>query len=80
MDGNQIKYRGQVEINDLIGNAVNNAVARRNQAIDSEDSLSALCDEEAASVAGGGAGGQTIRPTIAGGIRPTFPPEDGMLA
>lgn len=50
MDANQRNYKGQVEINDLIGDAVNNAVARRHQVIDSQDALS---DEEAANVAGG---------------------------
>lgn len=53
MDGNQRNYKGQVEINDLIGDAVKNAVARRHQTIDSQDALSALSDEEAGSIAGG---------------------------
>lgn len=44
------QHRSQLEINDLIGDAVNNAVARRSQ-IDSE--LSALSDEQVKSVAGG---------------------------
>ena len=34
MQGNQSKYNGRFEINDLIGDAVKNAVARRNQAMD----------------------------------------------
>ncbi len=37
-------HRSQLEINDLIGDAVNNAIARRSQ-IDSEEALSALSDE-----------------------------------
>jgi len=53
MDGNQRKYKGQVEINDLIGDAVKNAVFRRNEIIDSEDALSALSNNEAGSIAGG---------------------------
>lgn len=53
MDGNQRNYRGQLEINDLIGDAVKNALSRRNEVIDSEDALSALSDEEAGSIAGG---------------------------
>lgn len=53
MDVNQISYKGQVGINDLIDDAVNNAVARRHQVIDSQDALSALSDEEAGRVAGG---------------------------
>ncbi|MEH2296952.1 hypothetical protein [Nostoc sp.] len=44
------KYNGQLEINDLIDDAVKNAVERRNQGLDSEDTLS---DEEMKSVAGG---------------------------
>ena len=46
------KHRSQLEINDLIGDAVNNAVARRSQ-IDSESALSALSDEQARSITGG---------------------------
>lgn len=46
------KHRGQLEINDLIGDAVNNAIARRSQT-DSESALSALSDEEKRRVAGG---------------------------
>lgn len=53
MDGNQRNYRGQLEINDLIGDAVKNAVFRRNEVIDSEDALSALSNHEAGSIAGG---------------------------
>ncbi|MEI2578580.1 hypothetical protein [Scytonema sp. PRP1] len=72
MDANQRKYKGQVEINDLIGDAVKNAVFRRHQVIDSEDALSALSDHEAGSIAGG--------VTVAGGIRRPFPLEDSALA
>ncbi len=53
MDGNQRKYRNQLEINDLIDDAVKNAVFRRNEVIDSEDALSALSEDEAGSIAGG---------------------------
>ncbi|MBO3458521.1 hypothetical protein G7B40_006780 [Aetokthonos hydrillicola Thurmond2011] len=49
MDNNQRNSKNLVDINDLIGDAVNNAIARRNQA----DFFSALSDEEAISVAGG---------------------------
>ena len=48
MDANSIKKPSQLEINDLIAEAVVNAEARRNQA---EDFLS---DEQAAAVKGGG--------------------------
>ncbi|MEH2141014.1 hypothetical protein [Nostoc sp.] len=50
MERKERKYNGQIEINDLIDDAVKNAVARRNQGLDSENVLS---DEEAKSVAGG---------------------------
>jgi hypothetical protein len=47
------KYNGKLEINDLIDDAVKNAVERRNQSLDSEDALLALSDTEATNVAGG---------------------------
>ncbi|MEH2450676.1 hypothetical protein [Nostoc sp.] len=50
MERKERKYNSQIEINDLIDDAVKNAVARRNQGLDSENTLS---DEEAKSVAGG---------------------------
>ncbi len=31
-----------IEINEMIGDAINNALSRRNQAIDSQDALSTL--------------------------------------
>jgi hypothetical protein len=51
MNGKQRKYN-QFEINDLIDDAVNNAIARRG-VTDSQDDFSALSDEEATKVAGG---------------------------
>lgn len=59
------KYNSQVEITDLLSEAVENAVTRRNQALQ-EDALSALSDEEAACIAGG-------RMTVAG-FKPICPP------
>ncbi|PSB27521.1 hypothetical protein C7B70_22385 [Chlorogloea sp. CCALA 695] len=50
MNRNQRNHKGQVEINDLIDVAVNNAVFRRKGIIDSEDALS---DEQAGNIAGG---------------------------
>jgi hypothetical protein len=47
MNENQKKYYGSLEINDLIDDAVKNAVARRS---DLEDTLS---DKEASDIAGG---------------------------
>ncbi|WP_138498539.1 hypothetical protein [Nostoc sp. PA-18-2419] len=43
----------RLEINNLIDDAVNNAVARRNLGEDSEDTLLNLSDEETAKVEGG---------------------------
>lgn len=60
MGVNQRSYKNQVKINDLIDDAVNNAVARRHQVIDSQDALSALSDEEAGSIAGGSVLGDII--------------------
>ncbi|MCC5660981.1 hypothetical protein LC608_29220 [Nostoc sp. XA010] len=50
MESRERKYNGQIEINDLIDDAVKNAVERRNQGLGSEDALS---DEEMKNVAGG---------------------------
>ena len=54
MNPNQRKYHGQIEITDLVAEAVSNATARRNQVLDAEESLSPLSDEQAGSVTGGG--------------------------
>ncbi|MEH2299048.1 hypothetical protein [Nostoc sp.] len=61
MERKERKYNGQIEINDLIDDAVKNAVARRNQGLDSENALS---DEEAKNVAGGISA--LVVPTIVG--------------
>ena len=53
MEPNQRKYHGQIEITDLIAEAVSNAAARRNQVLDSEEPLSPLSNEQAGSVMGG---------------------------
>jgi hypothetical protein len=70
MERYQRKYHNQIEITDLITEAVSNATARRNQVIDSEDSLSALSDEQAGSLTGGQA---IIDIVICGGYPPTLP-------
>ena len=61
MERKERKYNGQIEINDLIDDAVKNAVARRNQGLDLENALS---DEEAKSVAGGIS--SSVVPTLVG--------------
>jgi hypothetical protein len=53
-----------LEIGDLIDAAVNDAVARRNQAIESEEALLDVSNEEAHNVAGGA----LAQPVIAGMI------------
>jgi len=53
MNPNQRKSHGQIEITDLVAEAVSNAAARRNQVLDSEESLSPLSDEQARAVTGG---------------------------
>lgn len=65
MQAKQRKYNSQIEITDLILESVENAVARRNQALQ-EDALSGLSDEEAASIAGG--------QLAVAGFKPIFPP------
>ncbi len=46
-------YSSQIEIDDLIDDAVKNAVVRRHEALDSEEASLSMSDEEAKSVAGG---------------------------
>jgi phage terminase large subunit-like protein len=53
MERYQKKYHTQIEITDLIAEAVSNATARRNQVLDSEEFLSALSDEQTRSLSGG---------------------------
>jgi hypothetical protein len=52
MNANKVNS-GRFEINDLIDDAVKNAVARRSQVIDSEDALLVLAETEAQSILGG---------------------------
>ncbi|MDF5708073.1 MAG: hypothetical protein PUP90_10435 [Nostoc sp. S4] len=57
----------RLEINNLIDDAVSNAVARRNLGEDSEDALLNLSDEETANVEGGIASVSLVRiPIICG--------------
>ena len=53
MNHYQRNYYGQIEITDLIAEAVSNAAARRNQVLDSEEPLSPLSDEQVGAVTGG---------------------------
>ena len=73
MDAHIRNYKGQVEINDVIGDAVKNAVARRQEALDSEIAWSALSDEEANSIVGGASLQPTLQPTTIGLVAPATP-------
>jgi hypothetical protein len=50
---NQRHLKNQIEITDLIAEAIVNASARRNQVSDAKDSLSDLSDEEEKAINGG---------------------------
>lgn len=63
METNNKNQRKQFEINDLIDDAVEKAVARRNQILESEDSLINVSDSHSRKVIGG-----AIRTPITSGI------------
>lgn len=46
-------HNSSIEINDLINDAVKNAATRRNEALDSEKTLSSISDKEAKNITGG---------------------------
>ncbi|MEH2047404.1 hypothetical protein [Nostoc sp.] len=81
MERNKKNSDIQLDISNLIDNAINNAIARRNPIEDSEDALLTLSDEEMAMVTGGltniaVAGAFPIRePIICGGLTPIPLPE-----
>ncbi len=50
---NQRHLKNQIEITDLIAEAVDHASARRNQVLDAQESLSELSDEEEKGINGG---------------------------
>ncbi|MDM9585299.1 MULTISPECIES: hypothetical protein [unclassified Nostoc] len=53
MKAKERKYNSQIEISDLIDDAVKNAVTRRNEVLNSEEAFLSMSDEEAKNVAGG---------------------------
>jgi hypothetical protein len=53
MNHYQRKSHGQIEITDLVAEAVSNAAAGRNQVLNSEEPLSPLSDEQTESIKGG---------------------------
>lgn len=75
MEAKERKYNNQIEINDLIDDAVKNAVTRRNEALDSGEALLSMSDEESKSVAGGES---KLNPIILGKI--FIPVTIGLLA
>ncbi|MDZ8086225.1 MAG: hypothetical protein RMY16_11785 [Nostoc sp. DedQUE12b] len=68
MERNKKNSDFQLDISNLIDNAVNNALARRNHNQDLEDGLLTLSNEEMANVAGGFVTVKQFDPIIAGGI------------
>ncbi|MBD2198631.1 MULTISPECIES: hypothetical protein [Calothrix] len=72
MEKRKSNYDSHLEINSLIDDAVNNAIARRNQELDSEDALLDVSDTEARNIAGGLASVKTtgliFKPPIIVGI------------
>lgn len=52
-DINQKKFNSQIEITDLVVEAVQNASARRNQVLDGKEPLLTFSEEEAKGVMGG---------------------------
>ncbi len=62
MSDHNRKHNNQVEINDLIDDAVNNALVRRSEA------LLPLSDEEAQSISGGTGGTTSLLPAVLGVI------------
>ncbi|MDZ8262444.1 hypothetical protein [Nostoc sp. ChiQUE01b] len=68
MERNKKNSDFQLDISNLIDNAVNNALARRNSNQDLEDALLTLSNEEMANVAGGFVTVTKFNPIIAGGI------------
>jgi hypothetical protein len=50
---NQRHLKSQIEIADLIAEAVDNASARRNQVLDTQESLSELSDQDEKAINGG---------------------------
>ncbi len=46
-------HNNPIEINDLIDDAVKNAATRRNEALNSEEGLLSISEEEAKNIAGG---------------------------
>ncbi|MBW4612808.1 MAG: hypothetical protein KME21_05915 [Desmonostoc vinosum HA7617-LM4] len=77
MNENHRNHKNPIEINDLIGDAVENAITRRNASLYSEDDFSNLSEEEAANIAGGLTSLKLI-PPITAGIFPV--PQDEFLA
>ncbi|MEH2285899.1 hypothetical protein [Nostoc sp.] len=68
MERNKKNSDFQLDISNLIDNAINNALVRRNPNEDLEDALLTLSNEEMANVIGGFATVTKFNPIIAGGI------------
>lgn len=53
MNRNRRKHSSQIKIDHLVADAVSNAVVRRSQALETEESLTPLSDGEAGAIIGG---------------------------
>ena len=69
---NQRKFNSQIEITDLIAEAVQNASARRNQVLDAKEPPLAFSEEEAKGIMGGQVG--KLDYYIIAGMFPIDPP------
>lgn len=69
---NQRKFNSQIEITDLIAEAVQNASARRNQVLNTKEPLLAFSEEDAKGIMGGQVGKSDY--TIIFGMFPCDPP------
>ncbi|WP_193199375.1 hypothetical protein [Nostoc sp. MG11] len=80
-----MERKQRIEITDLLEQAVENAVARRNEALHLEDTLPTLSDDEAANIVGGSTlvaqpisvytpPKRPVKPPITVGIIATNPP------
>jgi hypothetical protein len=69
MEKHQKSSNIQIEINNLIDDAVNHALARRNQNLDVE---AALSDDEAGNIAGGQI--TSVKSIAIAGYKPIWPP------
>lgn len=77
MEGKYKNQQNSIELNDLIDDAVNNAIARRYQAMNPEGDLSDISEQEMKDIVGG----ITLKPILAGRFLPILTcPTIGIIA